>query len=64
MHCGKSLSAKKDGDTVEDILPECPDLEREDILACIANAAASMKFEDKEVVLQTGVLRNGKTKVF
>lgn len=37
------------GDAVEDILAEFPDLEREDILACIAYASASMKFKDIEV---------------
>jgi uncharacterized protein (DUF433 family) len=37
------------GDTVEDILSEFPDLERPDILACIAYASASMKFKDIEV---------------
>jgi uncharacterized protein (DUF433 family) len=37
------------GDTVEDILTEFPDLQREDILACIAYATASMKFKDIEV---------------
>jgi uncharacterized protein (DUF433 family) len=52
------------GDIVEDIFAECPDLEREDILACIAYAAASMRFKDIEVVLHTGVLPFGKTTVF
>ena len=37
------------GDAVEDILAEFPDLEREDVLACIAYASASMKFKDIEV---------------
>ena len=37
------------GDAVEDILTEFPDLEREDILACLAYASASMKFKDIEV---------------
>jgi uncharacterized protein (DUF433 family) len=37
------------GDAVEDILAEFPDLEREDILACLAYASASMKFKDIEV---------------
>ena len=37
------------GDTSEDILSEFPDLQREDILACIAYATASMKFKDIQV---------------
>lgn len=37
------------GDTIEDILSAFPDLEREDVLACIAYAAASMKLKDIEV---------------
>jgi uncharacterized protein (DUF433 family) len=37
------------GDTIEDILSEFPDLEREDILACLAYATASMKFKDIEI---------------
>jgi hypothetical protein len=37
------------GDTVEDVLTEFPDLERADILACLAYAAASMKLKDIEV---------------
>ena len=31
------------GDTIETILEEFPDLEREDILACLAYATASIK---------------------
>lgn len=31
------------GDTIESILEEFPDLEREDILACLAYATASVK---------------------
>jgi uncharacterized protein (DUF433 family) len=38
------------GDTVEDILAEFKDLERDDVLACIAYATASMKLRDIEVV--------------
>jgi uncharacterized protein (DUF433 family) len=34
------------GDSVEDILEEFDDLEKEDILACIAYAANSLKFKD------------------
>lgn len=37
------------GDTPEDIIAEFPELQREDILACIAYAAASMKFKDIEI---------------
>jgi uncharacterized protein (DUF433 family) len=37
------------GDTIEEILEEFTDLEREDILACLAYASASMKFKDIEV---------------
>lgn len=37
------------GDTIEDILSEFPDLEKEDILACLAYATASMKFKDIEI---------------
>jgi uncharacterized protein (DUF433 family) len=37
------------GDTIEDVLSEFPDLQREDILACLAYATASMKFKDIEI---------------
>ncbi|KAA2240390.1 DUF433 domain-containing protein [Chitinophaga agrisoli] len=37
------------GDTIEDILSEFKDLQREDILACIAYATASMKLKDIEI---------------
>lgn len=37
------------GDTVEDLLEEFKDLERTDILACLAYATASMKLKDIEV---------------
>jgi len=37
------------GDEMEDILNEFKDLVREDILACIAYATASMKLKDIEV---------------
>ena len=37
------------GDTIEDILSEFDDLEREDILACFAYASASMKLKDIQV---------------
>lgn len=37
------------GDSIEDILAEFPDLEREDILACFAYASASMKLKDIQV---------------
>lgn len=34
------------GDTIDDILAEFKDLEREDILACLAFAAQSVRFKD------------------
>lgn len=34
------------GDSVDDLLKEFPDLEREDILACIAYATEILKFKD------------------
>jgi uncharacterized protein (DUF433 family) len=34
------------GDSVDDILKEFHDLERDDILACLAYAAQSMRFKD------------------
>jgi uncharacterized protein (DUF433 family) len=37
------------GDAIEDVLAEFPDLERDDVRACIAYATASMKFKDIEV---------------
>jgi uncharacterized protein (DUF433 family) len=37
------------GDSIEDVLAEFPDLDREDVRACIAYATASMKFKDIEV---------------
>jgi uncharacterized protein (DUF433 family) len=37
------------GDGIEDVLAEFPDLDREDVRACIAYATASMKFKDIEV---------------
>lgn len=37
------------GDSVESILEEFPDLEHEDVLACIAYASASMNLKDIEV---------------
>ncbi|MFC2126065.1 DUF433 domain-containing protein [Bacteroidota bacterium] len=38
------------GDSIEDILKEFPDLTREDIYACLAYAAQSMRFKDIEVL--------------
>ena len=41
------------GDTVEDLLKEFPDLERADILACIAYATEVLKYKDvKNIVAQ------------
>jgi len=37
------------GDTMEDILNEFQDLEKEDILACLAFAAKSIHFKDIEI---------------
>jgi uncharacterized protein (DUF433 family) len=37
------------GDSIEDILQEFPDLEKEDILACLAFAAKSIHFKDIEI---------------
>jgi uncharacterized protein (DUF433 family) len=37
------------GDSADDLLKEFPDLEREDILACIAYATASIKFRDVKI---------------
>jgi uncharacterized protein (DUF433 family) len=34
------------GDSIDDILDEFPDLDREDLLACLAFAAQSMRFKD------------------
>ena len=38
------------GDSVEDLLKEFPDLEREDILACIAYATEILKFKDVKFI--------------
>jgi uncharacterized protein (DUF433 family) len=38
------------GDSVEDVLAEFPDLEREDLLACIQFAAQSLKLKSLHVV--------------
>lgn len=38
------------GDSMEDLLAEFPDLEREDLLACIQFAALSLKLRGKNVV--------------
>lgn len=40
------------GDTVEDILNEFHDLERDDVLACLAYASAAMKLRDIEVLTE------------
>jgi len=37
------------GDTIEDILKEFTDLQHEDILACFAYAAISLRFKDIEI---------------
>jgi uncharacterized protein (DUF433 family) len=38
------------GDSMEDVLAEFPDLEREDLLACIQFAAQSLKLRSQHVV--------------
>lgn len=38
------------GDSVEDLLKEFPDLERADILACIAYATEILKFKDVKYI--------------
>lgn len=37
------------GDSIDDILEEFPELEKEDILACLAFAAKSIHFKDIEI---------------
>jgi uncharacterized protein (DUF433 family) len=39
------------GDTVEDLLEEFPDLERDDVLACIEFAAQSIKLKSHHLEL-------------
>jgi uncharacterized protein (DUF433 family) len=39
------------GDTFEDLLAEFPDLEREDLQACLEFAAQSLKFKSRHLVL-------------
>ncbi len=39
------------GDTLEDLLAEFPDLEREDLLACLEFAAQSIKLKSQHLVL-------------
>jgi uncharacterized protein (DUF433 family) len=39
------------GDTPEDLLVEFPELQREDVLACIAFAAEALKLKSKHLVL-------------
>ncbi|MEO8429560.1 MAG: DUF433 domain-containing protein [Verrucomicrobiota bacterium] len=40
------------GDTVEDLLQEYPDLERDDLLACLEFAAQSLKLKSQHLVLK------------
>lgn len=47
---GAILEYLAGGDTVEDILNEFPDLEKDDVLACLAYASAAMKLKDIEVL--------------
>ena len=39
------------GDSTEDLLTEFPDLERDDILACLEFAARSLKTQSQHLVL-------------
>jgi uncharacterized protein (DUF433 family) len=39
------------GDSFEDVLKEFPDLEREDLLACLEFAARSLKVKSRHLVL-------------
>jgi uncharacterized protein (DUF433 family) len=39
------------GDTIEDLLAEYPDLEREDLLACLEFATQSLKLKSQHLVL-------------
>ena len=39
------------GDTIEDLLAEYPDLEREDLLACLEFAAESLKHKTQHLAL-------------
>ena len=40
------------GDTIEDVLKEFPDLNKEDILACLAYANEVMKLKDIEISIK------------
>lgn len=39
------------GDTIDDLLAEFPDLERDDLLACLQFAAESLKLKTQHLVL-------------
>ena len=39
------------GDAIEDVLAEFPDLEREDLLACLEFAAQSLRMKSQPLVL-------------
>ena len=39
------------GDTIEDLLAEFPDLEREDLLACLEFAAESLRLKTQHLAL-------------
>ena len=39
------------GDAIEDVLAEFPDLEREDLLACLEFAARSLRVKSQHLVL-------------
>ena len=40
------------GDAIEDVLAEFPDLEREDMLACLEFAAQSLRVKSQHLVLK------------
>ena len=40
------------GDTIEEVLGEFPDLNKEDILACLAYASEVMKLKDIEIAVK------------
>jgi uncharacterized protein (DUF433 family) len=48
---GSILEYLAGGDTFEDLLAEFPDLQREDLLACLEFAACSLKVKSQHLVL-------------
>ena len=45
------MSSLEAGDTFEDLLEEFPDLERDDLRACMEFAAQSLKLKSQHLVL-------------